>query len=96
MDKLALYQLDNDKEEILLELNISGKTRQWILPGNKQKGWTRKRMAFEISDETYFNNDELELLEAGDLNIRNFKKKKIEFSAEGPGSFRGNYIFLHS
>ena len=93
MDRILIFKILKDKPALLLNLYFENQSKSWILQDCVHVDKFRKRMAFEVENETLSNDKELNLFEEGKLRVEFCKKKKIKFTAEGLKSFQGEYIF---
>lgn len=107
-DNYCLYLIKAPKPYYLLELNIKGVSRQWVIPSREHLGLgNKKRIAFETGSgklnkpgrkNEYTDHGEYELvhLGRGNLIILNENKYKLEFEIPGKtkSDFYGRYVFL--
>ncbi len=93
MDRILIYKILDDKPALFLKLDFENQSKCWILQDSVHVDKFRKRIAFEVENETLSNDKKLNLIEEGKLGVKLCKKKKIKFTAEGLKNFPGGYIF---
>ena len=93
MDKILIFKISEGKPALFLKLDFENQSKSWILQDSVHVDKFRKRIAFEVENETLSNDKKLNLFEEGKLRVEFCKKKKIKFTTEGLKNFQGEYIF---